>query len=157
MFQLKLQNIISVGLLISAYTYSSIYSILSLWMSFFLLWNIYALCMIAYIKTALTDLLVHLHAVYVLRFGAAELQWEFINVRQGLFRRAAVWGGSIDRAHFTFCFVRITANHHRRAGINTYNHCSALWRSKKERVRHRGFLGFSGYCKSIFRFMLRLS
>lgn len=30
--------------------------------------------MIAYIKTALTYLLVHLHAVHVLGFGAAELQ-----------------------------------------------------------------------------------
>lgn len=73
---------------------------------------------------ALTYTFLYLHTVAILWFGAAELQWKRLNVVQRLFCGATDGGRSI--AHFTFCFLGFTTDHHVRVGIHGYNHLSAL-------------------------------
>lgn len=79
------------------------------------------------ISTVLTYVLLHLHAVNVLRCLAAELQRDGFDVGQGLFCRAAVRSGVTRRTHVTFEFVWASGEDHSRAGVYGYDHLSTLY------------------------------
>lgn len=78
------------------------------------------------VSTVLTYFPLDVYSVYVLRFWAAELQRQFFNPSQGLWCGATVWCGAINRAHITIWFCGIPAHGYSCAGINGYNHWSAL-------------------------------